>query len=160
MIEILTRKLTNIVLAIAAFVLAVMMFLTAMDVALRYIFNCPLPGAFEIVEYIMAIFIPFSIAYCAQQREHVSVELIMQHLPKGIQTTAHVVTHIIELLFVVMLSWQGFLYVSDTLQSKLCSAVLLIPAYPFVIPSALGIGIFALLLVRDVFHHQPEDEIK
>lgn len=150
MIEIVTRKLTNIILAIAAFVLAVMMFLTATDVALRYLFNFPLPGAFEIVEYIMAIFIPFSIAYCAQQKEHVAVELIEQHFPLWAKRAAHIMTHIIGLLFVAMLSWQGFLYVADTFQSRLCSAVLLIPAYPFVVPSALGLGIFAVLLVRDI----------
>ena len=40
---------------VASFLLASMMFLTAIDVALRYIFQRPITGTYEIIEFMMAI---------------------------------------------------------------------------------------------------------
>ena len=42
---------------VAMTVLAGMMFLTAADVILRYIFNRPVTGAYELIEFLMAILI-------------------------------------------------------------------------------------------------------
>ena len=54
--------------AIGALVLAAMMFLGAADVILRYFFNSPISGAYELVEYMMAIIVPFGLCVCAPSR--------------------------------------------------------------------------------------------
>ena len=46
-------------------VLAAMMTLTAADVCLRYLFNRPIMGAYELNEFMMAVFVGFSFAYTA-----------------------------------------------------------------------------------------------
>ena len=40
---------------VAAGILALMMFLTALDVLLRYIFNRPISGALEITEFMISV---------------------------------------------------------------------------------------------------------
>lgn len=150
------RSITQVLLAIAAAVLTAMMFLTAIDVVMRYIVNRPISGAFELTEYMMAIFVPFSIAYCAEQKGHVSVELLLRKFPKSVQKSFGVLTSTLIMLFAVLISWQNILYIGETYTDKLTSAVLLIPAYPFIAPVAIGIGVYALVTMLQIFKSTPE----
>ena len=147
MLALAAKTVSRILIAIGATILALMMFLTALDVALRYLFNSPLSGAFELVEYMMAIVVPFSIVYCAEQRGHVAVELILARFPRTIQIVVEALVTFVAMLFAIVIAWQNYLYIGEVYDSHLTSSVLLIPAYPFVIPVALGIGAFALMLL-------------
>ncbi|UCG64349.1 MAG: TRAP transporter small permease, partial [Deltaproteobacteria bacterium] len=85
-LTVLYRPLIKLLNGIAMGTVAAMMFLTATDVILRYIFNRPISGAYEVIEYMMAILIPFGLAYCALQGGHVSVDLLVSRFPKKIQS--------------------------------------------------------------------------
>jgi TRAP-type C4-dicarboxylate transport system permease small subunit len=139
------KVISGILISIGATVLALMMLITALDVVLRYLFNSPLPGAFELVEYMMAIVIPFCIVYCAECKGHVAVELILEKFPKRFQVVVEAVVTFVAMLFAIVIAWQNFLYIGEVYDSHLTSSVLLIPTYPFVIPVAFGISAFALL---------------
>ena len=67
--------------SIAAGVLTAMMILTGFDVTLRYIFNRPIPGSYEITQYMMPIVVVFGLAYCALEEGHVRVELLTSRFP-------------------------------------------------------------------------------
>lgn len=144
------KFITRLLLIIAATVLMAMMLLTATDVVLRYIFNRPISGAFELVEYMMAVLIPFSIVYCADQRSHVAVELILGRFSKRVQTVFDSMTTFVTLLFAALMAWENVLYLRETYASQVTSAVLLIPTYPFVAPVSIGIGAFALIMLLDL----------
>lgn len=147
MLASIAKKLTQFLIAFGAIMLALMMFLTALDVGLRYALNRPLAGAFELVEYMMAIMVPFCVAYCAHNKGHVAVDLIMVRFPKKVGTVADIITTMITLVFVIIISWQNVLYFFEVKASGLTSSVLLIPAYPFVVPMAIAFATFALILV-------------
>ena len=160
LLEKFNASLNRLLAVIGGAVLAVMMFLTAVDVVCRYIFNSPIAGALETVEYIMAILIPFSIAYCAFQKSHVAVELIVGRFPKKIRTLLEMLITAVTLVFVVVIAWQNVLYTREIYESKLTSSVLLIPTYPFVVPVAVGFGVFALSLIVHFFHIASEETRK
>ncbi len=146
-----THLVTRILTAIAAAALMIMMCLTAADVACRYFFNSPISGAMELVEFLMAIIVPFSIAYCALQKSHVAVDLIVDHFPKRVQRVCHFLITIPTIGFILLISWQNYLSIFDVYDSKVTSAVLKIPAYPFVIPVAIGTFVFAVILFVQLF---------
>lgn len=133
--------------AIAGASLAIMMFLMAADVVCRYLFNSPIPGALELVEYMMAITIPLSIAFCAAQRSHVAVEMIVERLPSPARIGVSMIVTLLMLLFLAIVSRQSFLNIIDSYQSNITSAVLHIPAYPFAVPVALGMSFYTLFLL-------------
>jgi TRAP-type C4-dicarboxylate transport system permease small subunit len=147
MLVIITKRLNQLLIGIGASMLALMMFLTAVDVCMRYVFKRPIAGAFELVGYMMAILVPFSIAYCAQEKGHVAVDLIMERFPKKIQVYVNILTTFVALIFVVTIAWQNVLYFFEIKASGLTSAVLLIPAYPFIMPTAVAFAVFGLVLV-------------
>lgn len=130
--------------------LTLMMFLTALDVAGRYLFNRPISGSLELVEYMMAVLIPFSIAYCAVRRAHVAVEFIMDLFSRKVQQRVDLVIKLVTLVFVAVIAWQTCYYVAETYRSHVTSSVLLIETYPFVVPIVVGMALFVLVLVNEV----------
>ncbi len=139
--------LVNILLFIAGTVLALMMFLTAADVICRYLLNIPIAGAFETVEFLMAIFISFSVVYCEKRKMHISVDIITDRLPAIVRKVLAVPVAALTLVFFALVSWQCILYVGEEFESKMTSPVLLISIYPFIIPVALAFVILTFLLL-------------
>jgi TRAP-type transport system small permease protein len=58
----------------AGSVLFVMMLITAVDVAGRYLLNKPLPGGFELTEVMLATLIYCALPLVSKQREHIVID--------------------------------------------------------------------------------------
>lgn len=140
-----SRIAAHILLVAGAGFLAIMMFLTMTDVVLRYIFRSPLTGAYEVIEYMMAVVVPFGIVYCAYEKGHVSVDVVFDHLPKRLQDFMSCITSLVILCLFLLVAWQNILYIHETYASRLTTAVLYIPSFPFV--GVIAIGMVALCLV-------------
>lgn len=141
--------LKKIFLALSTVCLALMMFLTALDVGLRYIFNSPIPGALELVEYMMALIVPFALAITAFNKAHIGVEIVMDRFPKRFRAGVACVTNLAVFALYGMITWQSFIFIFQQHDSGMTSAVLLIPQYPFV---ASLTAAFALLSLITLMH--------
>ena len=142
--------LSHVLLVIGASMLSAMMFLTMADVILRYIFNRPIAGAFEIAEYMMAVLVSFGIVYCAHAGGHVSVDIVVNLFPKRIQVIVNVLTNLILFSLFVVIAWQNALFVKEIYGQGLTSAVLYIPAYPFIAVAMIGFLAFCLVIFVDL----------
>jgi TRAP-type C4-dicarboxylate transport system permease small subunit len=65
---------------VMATLLFAMMTITAVDVIGRYLFSAPVPGGFEIVQYLMAVVVFASLPLTTAAESHLSVSLIGSHL--------------------------------------------------------------------------------
>jgi len=145
------RSLIRFLNFFAMLSLALMMFLTFTDVVLRYIFNSPIGGAQEIIEFMMAVFVPISIAYCAQQKQHVSVDLFLGLLSDPVRKILDVVTSFLMMVLFFFTTWESFIYISDEFQAGLTSPVLYIPVYPFITIFAIAFLALSLVLIEQFF---------
>jgi TRAP-type C4-dicarboxylate transport system permease small subunit len=136
--------------SVAGATLAAMMFLMASDVICRYVFNSPIPGALELIEFMMAIIVPFSIAYCAQLKAHITVDLVVERFPAKVRKVLRVIITSISCVFVALICWQNVIYVIETHHSNLTSAVLKVPTAPFVAAGAIGTAVFAIILFIEI----------
>lgn len=66
--------------AVAGLLVLGMMAVTAVDVVLRFFFNAPLTGAFEVTEISMALVIFAGMSLAAARREHITVNLLESRL--------------------------------------------------------------------------------
>ena len=98
----------------------------------------------------MAVLIPFSIVYCADQHNHVAVELLLKRFSQRVQAFFGTITTLITLLFALLIAWENVIYFKETYTSQVTSAVLLIPTYPFVAPVAIGVATFTLIMLLDL----------
>ncbi len=140
------KVVTQVFLVVGCAVLFMLMLLTAMDVGLRYLLNHPLPGAYELTQYMMAIIVPFALVACAYEKGHVGVDLVVTRLPKTAQLLLEVATRLIATIFLLIISWQNILEFIDVYHTHITSSVLLIPEYPFIIPVAISAAVFGLIL--------------
>jgi len=130
-------------------ILAVLMVLTASDVTLRYVFNRPIVGSLDLTEYMMAIVVSFGLAYCAFLKGHVSVDLIVSHLPQRTQATIDSITGLFSVILFSLITWQSYVYTQLLFASGLKSTVLLIPRFPFAAMVCLGSAFLTIVLLAN-----------
>ena len=136
---------------VGAGVLAAMMLFTATDVGLRYFAGRPIKGSYELTSFMMAIVIAFALAFCALRKGHISVDVFIYRLPTRLRAVLSFVTQLITLGFLGLVTWQCIKYIFILHQANTLSTVLPIPHYPFVIGVSVGMAVFVLVVLRDLF---------
>lgn len=138
---------------LAIWILTAMMLLTALDVCMRYLFKSPVTGSFELIEFMMAVLIPFSIVFCASEKSHVRVDVIVERFPEGIRTFLIFAANLLSLILFALITWQTVIYIIEEYDSKLTSAVLYIPVYPFIGTLALAFLVLSSILLAELVNH-------
>jgi len=123
-----------------------MMLLTCADVILR-LFRHPVPGTYEIVGFLGTVVISFSLAYTSLEKGHIAVELLIEKLPRRIQTGVESVTSFIGGALFALIAWQSIAYAADLKHSGEVSVTLTMPIYPFIYGIAIGSGLLCLVLL-------------
>jgi len=128
-------------------VVLLMMLLTTFDVIGRSIFTRPIPGTFEITEYMLVIIVLFGIAYAQQTGRHVRVELFADKLPPSGQIVLDSIFTLVAFVFFLLVAWQGWEGGFYALHVKTASDILRIPSYPFEFLIAVGAFLLSLELL-------------
>jgi tripartite ATP-independent transporter DctM subunit len=137
----------------AAAVLLVIVTLTFVDVFLRYIFNKPIVGSVELVEFGMIFIVFLGGAYCQLTKAHVGVDLVVTSLsPKG-QVVANTVTYFLYAAMLVLLILHTTLDSLWILKEGQMTRTLLLPIAPvkFVIP--FGCLLLLIVVLRDLLNY-------
>jgi TRAP-type C4-dicarboxylate transport system permease small subunit len=142
------RRLNYIVCAIGMATIIPLMLLTFADVMLRGFFNKPIPGTFELSQYILAIFILLGAAYTQQVKGHVGVDFLTSRLSPRLQASCEIVTTLLSLFIIAVVVWQGWV---EGITEKAVSDQLRIPQYPFRVLVAVGGFLLWLELLIDLF---------
>ena len=147
------NRVVRIINYVAAGVLALIMFLTAADVLLRYIFNRPIGGTWELTSYMMAIVVGFGLSYCALVKGLISVEVLTTRFSPRTQGVINCITYFFSFCFFSLITWQNILYIKLMCESGLVSAVLQIPTFPFIAALALGCLVFTLVILLNFLEY-------
>jgi len=142
------RRMNYAICAIGMAMVIPLMLLTFADVMLRGFFNKPIPGTFEISQYMLAFFILLGAAYTQQVRGHVGVNFITSRLSPRLQAVCEIVTTLLSLFIIAILVWQGWV---EGIAEKAVSDQLRIPQYPFKVLVAVGAFLLWLELLIDLF---------
>ncbi len=133
--------------------IVLMMFITVIDVVLRYVFNTPLKGSFEITQYLMVISIGLTLAYCAMQESHVNVDLFVSKLPANAQTVIHGIIATAGFFFLCLIAWQTASQAETIRQTGSYSTLLHIPVFPFIWVLFVGFCLLALIFLVKVINY-------
>jgi TRAP-type C4-dicarboxylate transport system permease small subunit len=142
------RRINYLVCAIGMATIIPLMLLTFADVMLRGFFNKPIPGTFELSQYILAVFILLGAAYTQQVKGHVGVNFITSRLSPRSRAICEIVTTLLSLFIIAILVWQGWV---EGITEKTVSDQLRIPQYPFRMLVAVGGFLLWLELLIDLF---------
>lgn len=148
-------KLSKLFNYIGVCVILFMMFFTATDVLLRYLFNSPIEGAYEAIELMMAVSFCFGIAYTQRQKGHVSVDLLTQKLNERKKNYLKFIVSLLCLLLCILITWQSFLKANVAFSSKESTYGGIgpfghIPIFPFIYLTSSACLIFTFELFVDL----------
>ncbi len=144
--------LVRIIAGMGVVTLTGLMLFTFIDVLLRYIFNRPTVGGFELSEYATAIIVATSIAYTTFKKGHIAVDLVILKLSQRKQEIIKTVTWFLGFILLVLITWQSILYAVELSTTFQASASLRIPTPPFVLIVALATVASSLIVGVDIFH--------
>ena len=123
-----------------------LMLLTVGDVMGRSFFNKPIPGTFELSEYMLAVIVLLGAAYTQQVKGHVGVDFLTSRYSAKTQAVLQAVTTLAGLLIIAILAWQGYL---EGIHEKAVSDQLRVPQWPFKLLVAVGGLLLWLELLLD-----------
>ena len=144
----------------SALVLFLMMLITAVDVAGRYLFNKPIAGGFELTEILLAALIYCGLPLVSARREHIVIDtfdpLFSRRLKRGLDMVAEVVC-------AVALAGVGlliFIRANRVAEYGDTTSVLKLPLAPVVFLMAVMITVAALIHLLLIFVPHGADDGK
>jgi TRAP-type C4-dicarboxylate transport system permease small subunit len=131
---------------ISAAAVAAMMVLTCADVILR-LFRFPIPGTYEMVGFLGAVFVSFSLAKTSLDRGHIAVDFFVQRFPKRLRKKVYPINALLCSVLFAFAFWHCLLYALDSKQAGEVSLTLQMPIYPFIFGTAVGCGSLCIVLI-------------
>ena len=124
------RALETVLGAISATVLFLMMLLTAVDVAGRYLVNRPVVGGFELTEMMLAALIYCGLPLVSKRREHIVIDTFDTFMSKRVKRGFDILADIVCTVALAGLSWLLFQRALRVAQYGDTTTVLTLPLAP------------------------------
>ncbi len=122
----------------ATFLLA-MASITAIDVAGRYLFGAPLPGGYEIVQYLMALAVFAALPLATRAEGHLTIDLFTTRIPQRFRNAHRAMVLLFSALALGLIAWRMTAQASVLHSSEAVSGSLGLPLAPIAYAmSALG----------------------
>lgn len=116
---------------LAGYVVVVMMFITAVDVVARYVFNRPLLWGWLLNRQLFGVFILFAGVYTMLKGGHIRIEILYDHFPPKVKFIARLIAVAAFISFMGVLVWQGSWMGWNSLRmGELAPGAFRIPLYP------------------------------
>lgn len=143
-------KIARICGILGAISLVLLSLLTVSDVILRFFFNSPIVGSYELTEYLLIPIVFFAIPWATMQKSNVRVDLIVGKFRDKRRAKIYAVSCILSMIVTAVFAWftvPQALYIHEV---HIDSEMLDIPAYPFYILTALGFFILFFILIDNL----------
>lgn len=127
-----------------------LMLLTVGDVVLRYFFNAPILGSFELTEFSLIVLVFFAIPWGTAQKVNVRVDLVVGSFRKRLRAIFDSVTCLMSLLVTVLFAWYTVPQAIYIMRLGTESDMLEIPLYPFYFMVALGFFLLFFVLIANL----------
>lgn len=145
----LISSISEILKKIGGVCLAGMMFVTCADVTGRF-FGYPILGSVEIVSILATFAIGMGLAFTHETDGHVGVEIVVRLLPEKTQTIVSVCTNFLSICLFAILTWRMLVYAGTMRKAGETTMNLRLPEYLVVYVMSFGLGIFTLMIIKDM----------
>ena len=144
------EKLSKLMSVIAGAALTFIMLLTVCDVFLRYFFDRPIIGTFEIVGLGGAVAIGFALPITSWVRGHIFVDFFVVKFNKVVQGIINIITRLVSIGLFYIIGHNLIKYGYDLYKSGEVSLTRQIPFYPVAYGMAVCCFILCLVLICDI----------
>jgi TRAP-type C4-dicarboxylate transport system permease small subunit len=138
------RAMRAMALAAGAVIFGLMVY-TVLDVVLRYVFNAPFRGSLEVTQFAMSAIVFLGLAHCGWTGGHVAVDILERSLTHRRLRWVPVLLSLIGAVVFVAIAWYSLQEALAT--THRVSNMLRWPHYPFLLLTAFGSAVYALVLL-------------
>lgn len=147
--NIFVRKMCGMLLLIAGVTLAFMLAFTLLDVGMRA-FGKPIVGDYEVISFLGAVVIGFSIPYTSLLKGHVAVDFVLEMVSKNTGNTIRLATRVLSIVLFLWMGWNFVLMSLDLIKSNEVTPVFKVPFYPISLGLAFTCIVQCLTLVSQI----------
>jgi TRAP-type C4-dicarboxylate transport system permease small subunit len=145
-------NIAGVVNRIGVFFALIMMVLTTADVVLRYLFNSPIRGVFELTEFMMLIMVGFGLAYTQLKKDNIFVEIVAERLPRRVQAALDVFAYLLGFTVFGLIAWQCILSGNKQILRHIVSGTLGIPLQYFFYLLSFSCVLLCLVYIIDIIN--------
>ncbi|GHV33299.1 hypothetical protein FACS1894187_01180 [Synergistales bacterium] len=125
------------------------MILTVIDVFVRFVYNDPILGSYEIIERIVFCGVFASFAYAQLQKSHIQITMVIMHFPSKLRFLCVALTGLLSAAIVLVMAYAAVVQGGVAMRSGYVTGVLQIPLYPFYWIEAAAMFAFFVTLLFD-----------
>jgi TRAP-type C4-dicarboxylate transport system permease small subunit len=123
------------------------MALTVVDVFMRFAFNSPLLGSYEIIERTVFCGVFASFAYAQQQKSHIRITMLVLLFPRFLRHACVAFTGLLSATIALIMAYAAVVQAQTAFSAHYVTGVLKIPLYPFYwVEAAMMFAFFVTLL--------------
>mgnify|MGYP000451122482 CR=1 FL=1 len=148
-IEGVLNAVANVPRAISLVSIVFMMVLMVCDVSLRYFFNSPIIGTYEIIELAMGVLVFWALSYAQKNKVLVHVTLIVKLLPGRLKYIAYALTSVFSSIIAILVSIALFIQSGNSYNDMVTTSVKYIPLYPFYFLAGIAFSLFTVYVIFD-----------
>jgi TRAP-type C4-dicarboxylate transport system permease small subunit len=148
-LEKINNFLNKILMILGSVAVLFLMALATVNVVLRFFFNAPYRGTYELVGFSGAIVIAFALGYTQKRKDHIVVDILTEKFPKRINRILDGINYFITMIFFALVSWQIFVWGVKISESGEVSETIKIIFHPFIYCVSFGFAVFSFTLIID-----------
>jgi len=114
---------------VARVVVALMVILITSDVILRYFFNRPIAGSYELIEFMMVFVVFLGLAFTQVRKGHLCINLFTKNLSAQTMAVLNSLSYLLCLAIFVLISWRLAITAGSEFRNGSVSTVLNIPIW-------------------------------
>ncbi|MEW6670922.1 MAG: TRAP transporter small permease [Thermodesulfobacteriota bacterium] len=127
-----------------------LMGLTVVDVVLRYLFNSPIYGARDVAKLVLLVMVALSVAYSARTGGQISIEVFSSMMGARLLRWIEVFVRCVAIGMLTVLTWRLWYSGQNAGKFGEASMALQIPYRPFYFILAVGMLLYAAVLIAEV----------
>jgi TRAP-type transport system small permease protein len=147
------HKISRSFMYIAAAALFLMMVLTTCDVVGRYIFNSPIRGTQDLIEFGLVLIGFSALGYLTSERHHMRADMLNSILSPRKNAIAGAACFLLSLPFAVILAWQTCAEGIKVMGGNYVSATLSVHLGPFFLFAGFGLILLCVEIVLDIVRY-------
>jgi TRAP-type C4-dicarboxylate transport system permease small subunit len=127
--------------------LVAMMLLTVVDVVGRYLFNRPVPGTSEIIEYLLAILVFGALPLATLRREHIVVDILDFAIQGSRKRIQQIVVHFVSAATLGFIGWRLWARAAELGSYGDITQFLQLPLAPLAFAMSILAGVTAAVMI-------------
>jgi TRAP-type C4-dicarboxylate transport system permease small subunit len=142
-------RFTGVVNVISYVSMGFMVLLTVADVLLRYFFNSPITGAYEVNQYALLVAVFASLSHAQTSKGHVNVTVLLVKFPRRIKYVVYTLVSAMGALVVAAASIAAGRQAQIAAARGYITSTLKFVTAPFIWAQCLLLGVFALAILYE-----------